>query len=56
MAVGVLAAAPEFTRQVYDSITERMFGHSPMRADEAHGSDASGEPHPLGDLGDRADL
>ena len=35
MAVGVLAAAPEFTRQVYDNITERMFGHSPMRADEA---------------------
>ena len=22
-------------RQVYDNITERMFGHSPMRADEA---------------------
>jgi hypothetical protein len=35
MAVGVLAAAPEFTRQVYDDITEKMFGHSPMRADEA---------------------
>jgi hypothetical protein len=35
MAVGVLAAAPEFTRQVYDNITERMYGHSPMRADEA---------------------
>jgi hypothetical protein len=35
MAVGVLAAAPEFTRQVYDNITEKMFGHSPMRADEA---------------------
>src|SRR5262245_64977161 len=35
MAVGVLAVAPEFTRQVYDNITERMYGHSPMRADEA---------------------
>jgi hypothetical protein len=35
MAVGVLAAAPEFTRQVYDNVTEKMFGHSPMRADEA---------------------
>jgi hypothetical protein len=35
MAVGVLAAAPEFTRQVYDNITEKMFGHSPLRADEA---------------------
>ena len=35
MAVGVLAAAPEFTRQVYDDITEKMVGHSPMRADEA---------------------
>ena len=35
MAVGVLAAAPEFTKQVYDNITEKMFGHSPMRADEA---------------------
>jgi hypothetical protein len=22
-------------RQVYDNITEKMFGHSPMRADEA---------------------
>jgi hypothetical protein len=28
MAVGVLAAAPEFTRQVYDNITEKMYGHS----------------------------
>jgi hypothetical protein len=34
MAVGMLLAAPEFTRQVYDDITEKMFGHSPMRADE----------------------
>ena len=36
MAVGVLTAAPEFTKQVYDAVTEKMFGHgSPMRADEA---------------------
>src|SRR6266705_2202712 len=36
MAVGVLTAAPEFTKQVYDDVTEKMFGHaSPMREDEA---------------------
>jgi hypothetical protein len=35
MAVGVLAAAPEFTKQVYDDITERIFGHSPMRGEDA---------------------
>jgi hypothetical protein len=35
MAVGVLAASPEFTKQFYDSTTEKMFGHSPMRPDEA---------------------
>jgi heme-degrading monooxygenase HmoA len=34
MAVGVLSAAPEFTKQVYDDVTEKMFGHSPMRDDE----------------------
>jgi hypothetical protein len=36
MAVGVLTAAPEFTKQIYDDVTEKMFGHaSPIRADEA---------------------
>src|SRR5438067_12114850 len=36
MAVGVLTAAPEFTKQLYDDVTEKMFGHaSPMREDEA---------------------
>jgi hypothetical protein len=34
MAVGMLLAAPEFTKQVYDNITEKVFGHSPMRADD----------------------
>lgn len=35
MAVGVLSAAPEFTKELYDSVTEKMFGHSPMGTDEA---------------------
>jgi hypothetical protein len=36
MAVGVLTAAPEFTKQIYDDVTEKMFGHaSPIREDEA---------------------
>src|SRR5947209_3756900 len=36
MAVGVLTAAPQFTKQVYDDVTEKMFGHaSPMREDDA---------------------
>src|SRR2546423_1014775 len=36
MAVGILTAAPEFTKQIYDDVTEKMFGHpSPMRAEEA---------------------
>jgi len=35
MAVGVLAAAPEFTKEVYDAVTEKMFGHAPMREDES---------------------
>src|SRR2546429_420801 len=36
MAVGVLTAAPEFTKQIYDDVTEKMFGHaSPMREDDA---------------------
>src|SRR5438045_9120929 len=36
MAIGVLTAAPEFTKQIYDDVTEKMFGHaSPMREDEA---------------------
>ncbi len=35
MAVGLLMAAPEYTKQQYDEVTKKMFGHSPMRADEA---------------------
>ena len=36
MAVGVLTAAPEFTKQIYDAVTEKMFGHAaPMGAEEA---------------------
>ena len=36
MAVGVLTAAPEFTKQIYDDVTEKMFGHaSPMWENEA---------------------
>src|SRR5262245_20295599 len=36
MAVGILMAAPEFTRQVYNDVTARKFGHpAPMREDEA---------------------
>jgi hypothetical protein len=36
MAVGVLTAAPQFTKQIYDDVTEKMFGHaSPMREDDA---------------------
>jgi hypothetical protein len=36
MAVGVLTAAPEFTKQVYDDVSEKMFGHAgPMREDES---------------------
>ena len=31
MAVGVLSAAPEFTKEFYDGVTEKMFGHTPMR-------------------------
>jgi hypothetical protein len=36
MAVGVLQAAPEFTKQIYDGVTKKVFGHaSPIREDEA---------------------
>jgi hypothetical protein len=35
MAVGVLTAAPEFTKETYDGITEKLFGHAPMRVDDA---------------------
>lgn len=35
MAVGVLLAAPEFTKQTYDSVTEKLFGHAPMREDDS---------------------
>jgi hypothetical protein len=36
MAVGVLTAAPEFTKELYDQVTEKMFGHpAPMTKDES---------------------
>jgi hypothetical protein len=35
MAVGILTAAPEFTKEIYDQVTEKMFGHAPMREDES---------------------
>ena len=35
MAVGLLMAAPDYTKQQYDEVTVKMFGHTPMRADEA---------------------
>jgi hypothetical protein len=36
MAVGILMAAPGYTKQQYDDVTAKMFGHSPpMREDEA---------------------
>jgi hypothetical protein len=35
MAVGVLVAAPEFTKEIYDGISEKLFGHAPMRPDDA---------------------
>ena len=36
MPVGVLTSAPEFTKQIYDDVTEKMYGHAaPMREDEA---------------------
>jgi hypothetical protein len=35
MAVGVLIAAPEFTKQVYDSTSEKLFGHAPMTEDDS---------------------
>jgi hypothetical protein len=36
MAVGVLIAAPELTKQVYDAVTEKAFGHAaPIGDDEA---------------------
>src|SRR5262249_7590701 len=36
MAVGILMAGAEFTKQIYNDVTERMFGHAaPMRDDES---------------------
>jgi len=36
MAVGVLIAAPEVTKEIYDAVTEKAFGHAPpVREDEA---------------------
>ncbi len=31
----MLTAAPEFTKEIYDGITEKLFGHAPMREDDA---------------------
>ena len=28
MAVGILTAASEFTKQIYDDVTEKMYGHT----------------------------
>src|SRR5205814_10388633 len=36
MAVGMLQTAEMFTREMYDQVTEKMFGHSsPMRPEES---------------------
>ena len=35
MAVGMLQTAEMFTKEMYDQITEKMFGHSPMRPEES---------------------
>ena|SRR5437762_3552560 len=44
MAVGVLTAAPELTKQIYDAATEKMFGHAaPMREDEAPIAHSAGQ-------------
>ena len=49
MAVGVLTAAPEFTKQVYDDVTEKMFGHpSPMRDAGLSGNGSPGMDQPAG--------
>ena len=40
MAVGVLTAAPEFTKQIYDDVSEKIFGHAPMREDDALNKEA----------------
>lgn len=35
MAVGMLLAGPLVTRDVYEQVTEKMFGNYPMRADQS---------------------
>jgi quinol monooxygenase YgiN len=35
MAIGMLQSAEMFTKEIYDQVSEKMFGHSPMRDDEA---------------------
>ena len=36
MAIGVLQMAEMFTKEMYDQVTEKMFGHpSPMRSEES---------------------
>jgi hypothetical protein len=35
MAIGMLQSWQGFTKEMYDEVTEKMFGHKPMRDDEA---------------------
>ena len=35
MAVGMLQAWEGFTKKMYDDITEKMFGHTPMRDEDS---------------------
>lgn len=36
MAVGVLTGSPQFTKELYENVTEKMFGHpAPMRGEES---------------------
>jgi hypothetical protein len=35
MAVGMLQSWEGFTKEMYEGVAERMFGHTPMREDES---------------------
>jgi hypothetical protein len=35
MPVAMLQTAEMFTKEMYDQVTEKMFGHSPMRPEES---------------------
>ena len=35
MAVGMLQTAEMFTKEIYDQVSEKMFGHTDMRPEEA---------------------